>query len=68
MTAEAVGEIVLEDDVLVVDRIHVVYSLELEDGEDREEARRVREMHAEFCPVARTLSGCVEISTELQFR
>lgn len=52
----------------MVDRIHVVYSLELEDENDREEARRVREMHAEFCPVARTLSGCVDITTELQFR
>jgi len=68
LTAEAVGEIVDRDGTLVVDRIHVVYSLALEDEERREEARRVRKMHAEFCPVARTLEGCVDITTELQFR
>jgi uncharacterized OsmC-like protein len=33
--------------------------------ENREAAERVHAMHADFCPVARTLKGCVQISTAL---
>jgi uncharacterized OsmC-like protein len=53
--------------VLVIRSIQVSYSLELE-AEHRDTARRVHEFHADFCPVARTLAGCVRIETELGFR
>ncbi len=53
--------------VLVIRAIRVVYSLAVP-AEHRATAERVHEFHAGFCPVARTLEGSVEISTELEFR
>jgi uncharacterized OsmC-like protein len=50
--------------VLVIKRIHADYHLKL-DPAGREAAQRVHAMHADFCPVARTLKGCVEITTAL---
>jgi len=52
--------------VLVNLRIHVTYHLKT-DPDNREAAERVDDFHADFCPVARTIKGCVDISTELQF-
>ncbi len=46
--------------------IKVTYSLHV-GAEHRETAVRVHEFHAGFCPVARTLAGCVRIETELGF-
>lgn len=60
------GEIVKDRKVLVIRRIEVGYKLKL-DAEYHELAERVREFHADFCPVARTLAGCVEIETRLEF-
>jgi uncharacterized OsmC-like protein len=50
--------------VLIIKRIHVDYKLKAEPSA-REAAERVHGMHADFCPVARTLKGCVEITTKL---
>ena len=63
--SEAAGEIAKEGNVLIVKRIHVRYHLKL-DPAKREAAERVHGFHAERCPVARTLRGCVEISTSLE--
>jgi uncharacterized OsmC-like protein len=64
--SEATGEIeTTEDNVLVIRRIHVRYQLKLE-PDQRETARRVHGFHADKCPVARTIRGCVAITTELQ--
>ena len=63
--SEAEGEIELEDKVMVIRRIHVRYQLKIADDE-RETAERVHDFHAEFCPVARTIEGCVEITTSLE--
>jgi len=52
--------------VLVIRRIHVTYHLKA-DLDKREAAEKVHDFHADFCPVARTIKGCVDISTELQF-
>jgi len=52
--------------VLVIKSIHVDYFLNAA-GVSRETAERVHGMHADFCPVARTLRGCVEITTALHF-
>ena len=62
---EAVGEIETEDGVLIIKRIHVRYRLAVPD-ERREEVERVHSFHARFCPVARSLEGAIDISTELQ--
>jgi organic hydroperoxide reductase OsmC/OhrA len=32
----------------------------------RAEVERVHEMHARFCPVARSLAGGIDITTELE--
>jgi uncharacterized OsmC-like protein len=43
----------------------VVYHLKI-NPELRQTAEKVHGFHADFCPVARTLKGCVEITTELK--
>lgn len=64
MICDARGEIEKEGRVLVVKRIHVDYHLKLA-PENREAALRTHELHADSCPVARTLKGCVQITTQL---
>ncbi len=49
----------------MIKRIHVVYHLKLK-PEQRETAEKVLGFHADFCPVARTIEGCIDITTELQ--
>ena len=64
LTAEVRGEIEKDGNVLVIKRIHVTYHLKLK-PEQRETAERVLGFHADKCPVARTIKGCVDISTKL---
>jgi organic hydroperoxide reductase OsmC/OhrA len=54
-----------EDGVLVIKRITVRYRLGVP-AEHREEVERVHGFHARFCPVARSLEGAIDISTELE--
>jgi organic hydroperoxide reductase OsmC/OhrA len=54
----------MEDRVLVIKRIHVRYHLKLR-AEQREAAERAHGAHQSHCPVARTLRGSVDITTEL---
>jgi uncharacterized OsmC-like protein len=49
----------------VVKRIHVIYTLKL-DAEKHEAAERAHELHARYCPVARTIRNCVDITTSLK--
>jgi len=53
--------------VLLIKRIRVRYTLTGCPEDKREAARRAHDHHAQRCPVARTISGCVDISTELRF-
>ena len=48
----------------MIKRIRVRYRLRLR-AEQREAAERAHSAHQQHCPVARTLKGCVEITTEL---
>jgi organic hydroperoxide reductase OsmC/OhrA len=59
-----VGEIEKDGRVLVIRRIHVTYRLRVAD-EHRETAEKVHGFHADFCPVARSFKGAIEISTSL---
>jgi uncharacterized OsmC-like protein len=59
------GEVGLDGNVLVVRRIRVTYYLKVAPGK-REVAERVLGFHADHCPMARTVRGCVEISTALE--
>lgn len=59
------GEVELEGKVLVVKRIHVTYTgLEFDD-QDAEKVQRVLAVHADGCPVARSVKGAIEITTGL---
>jgi organic hydroperoxide reductase OsmC/OhrA len=51
--------------VLIIKRIRVRYRLAVPD-ERREEAERVHSFHVRYCPVARSLQGAIDISTELE--
>ena len=64
LISEAKGEIEKDGKVLIIHRIHVVYQLKLE-PEHRETAQKVHGFHADFCPVARSIKGSIEVSTEL---
>jgi uncharacterized OsmC-like protein len=64
LTSEVKGEIELDGKVMVIKRIHVTYHLKLK-PEQRETAEKVHGFHADYCPVARTIKGCVEIFTNL---
>ena len=63
--SKATGEIEKDGNVLVVRRIHVTYYLKV-DSEKHEKARRAHRLHADSCPVARTIRDCVAITTELE--
>jgi uncharacterized OsmC-like protein len=53
-----------DDGVLVVRRVHVRYRLRAPSGQS-DVVARVLGLHVRKCPVARTLAGCVEVTTEL---
>lgn len=64
LIGRGVGEVELEDKVLVVRRIRV--KLELRASPDqREVAERVHGVFAMACPLYRTLRGAIDITTEL---
>lgn len=63
LRADVHGEVEKEEGVLVIRRIHVTYRLKADEA-DRETVERVHAMHADRCPVYRTLYRCIDISTE----
>jgi uncharacterized OsmC-like protein len=58
---------VLEDKVLVIKRIRVRYRLTGCPEDKREAAERAHSFHAGRCPVARSIGGSIEITTQLEF-
>lgn len=64
--SETVGEVELEDNVLVIRRIHVVLRLKAREA-DRETAIRVHGFFAGRCPIYRTLKPAIAMTTELVF-
>jgi len=59
--------VVIEDRVLVIRRIRVRYVLRECQEDRREAAERAHAFHAQRCPVAKTIGGCVDIRTELTY-
>jgi uncharacterized OsmC-like protein len=55
-----------EGGVLVLRRIHVRYDLKVDAG-SRDTVVRVREVHADACPVARSIGGSIDITTEVNY-
>lgn len=52
-----------EDGVLVIRSVHVTYRLKAAE-EHRETVERVHGLHADRCPVYKTLKDAIEITTE----
>jgi uncharacterized OsmC-like protein len=67
VVGDVTGEIEKEGGVLVIRRIHVIYRLRGIPDAKRETVERVRALHADGCPVARTIANCVEIRTSVEF-
>jgi uncharacterized OsmC-like protein len=56
----------LEDNVLVIKRIHVRLKLKAAESQ-RETAIRVHGIYADRCPIYRSLIAAIQITTELIF-
>jgi uncharacterized OsmC-like protein len=67
LTADAEGDVVVEDKVLVIKRIRVHYQLKGCPADKREAAERAHGFHAGRCPVARSIAGSIQITTALEF-
>lgn len=57
----------VEEKVLVIKRIRVRYRLAGCAEDKIEAANRAHEFHHSRCPVARSIGGSIDITTELQF-
>ena len=64
LSAETIGEIEVESKVLVIKRIKQVLHITA-DERDRETIERVLQVYADSCPVAASVKGSIEISSEL---
>jgi uncharacterized OsmC-like protein len=62
-----VGEVEKDGRVLILRRIHVTYHLSGVEEEQKDTAERVHEFHARYCPVARSIEGSIEITTDLEY-
>ena len=65
LVTEAEGEIESEDGVLVVKRIHIHYLLKVDADADRDRIQRAFDSHPSHCPVYRSISPQIEITTSL---
>ncbi|MBW3601794.1 MAG: OsmC family protein [Actinobacteria bacterium] len=66
LRSTAVGEIEVEGRVLVIKRIHVTYRLEVGADVDREAVERVMRVHADRCPVYRSIHPQIHVTTSLE--
>ena len=53
--------------MLVIKRMRVRYQLKGCPADKEDAARRAHEHHAAKCPVYRSIGGCIDISTSLEF-
>ena len=67
LVGDVTGEIEKDGSVLVVKRIHVDYRLRGVSDEDRPTVDRVLGFHADKCPVARSISPQIEITTAVVY-
>jgi uncharacterized OsmC-like protein len=59
------GEVEVEEGVLVLRRIHVVFTLQGAAPDKREAAERAHDVFKPKCPVYRSLHRAIDITTEL---
>lgn len=65
LTAVANGEVEVEEGVLVIRRIHVVFTLNGVESDKVAAAQRAHETFKPKCPVYRSIHQSIDISTEL---
>ncbi len=65
LTADVVGEVELEEKVLVIRRIHVAMRL-VAPPETAETVERVHGVYAMRCPLYRTLRGAIQLSSSYE--
>ncbi len=64
-----VGDVEKDGSVLVIRRIHVNYKLRVPNPDEvRDTVARVLEMHVDKCPVALSIKGAIEVTTEVGFQ
>ena len=63
LTADVRGEIESEDKVLVIKKIYVTYAVDAHEG-DKEIIERVHGLHADYCPVYRSIYKAIAITSE----
>lgn len=51
---------------LVVTRIHAAYTLQVDEGVDRDRIERTHGFHADHCPVARSIRDAIEVTTSYE--
>ena len=67
LQSDTVGEIETEGNVLVIRRIQITYRLKLV-PEKREAAERAHQIYQQNCPIARSIGGCIAITSELHLQ
>ncbi len=65
MTSEITGEVEVDGGVLVIRRIHAHYKLRAPEWQ-RETIERIHSIHADRCPVARSIRGAIDVSTSFE--
>ena len=66
LTADAVGEVVVDPDkVLRLRKITVTYHLKADESE-RETVERVCKVHTKYCPNARSVMGAIDVETRVE--
>ena len=65
--AEVNGHVGKDERVLILRAIDVHYRLRGVAEDQKEAVERVLGFHADKCPVARSISGCVDITTTLEY-
>ena len=68
LESDTIGEIEKEGNVLVIKRINITYKLKIDPQlleEKRDAIDRVMRVHSNSCPVYRSISSSIEVSTTL---
>ena len=69
LVADVRGDVEKEGGVLVLRRIHVKYKLHVPNPDEvRDTVARVLEMHVDKCPVALSIKGAIDVTTEVEFQ
>jgi uncharacterized OsmC-like protein len=66
LTSEAIGEIELDDGVLLIKRIRVAYTLRVDADAPRDKIQRAFDTHMPRCPVYRSIREAIDVSTTLE--